>query len=998
MTTYTWNGGSGAWNVASNWTPSTGFPNAFGDEALITAAGTYTVTLSGASYSVGVLQTAAGVTVALQSATLSIYPSAGGADVSSLAGTISVDAASTLTFQDTWTTAQLGTIDAASGATLNFSGTLDNTGATLAVAAGVLLKGTIQSGTIEGAINLGDNDNLTLEGGPTLTGAGGTGAGVVNDTGASSTLRLQNTQTLANTTIDLGNATNYSYLNQADSLGGGQVATLASTVTVDVAGFGYFTGSSAAGDALDNKGAINVTTMNASLTISNPTFTNDGTIDVANASTLTFFNGSGVDLTNNGTITVDGTSTVTFEGLTTAQLGTVNAASGTTLDFAGTGLDNTGATYTPTTGVTLEGVISGGMIDGSLILSAFTTLGLANGPILTGPSGTGRGFIDDANGGSTLDLINTQTIDNTTILVANNNYITQVDANTVTTLGSGDIISVLGNATMDGNTTGAGFINQGVIDDNIIGGTSLTNYAYTFTNEGTMAFSYNNAFVVDYASGGNFVNSATGKITASVGGSGASYILFQDSIENDGTITVDGIVSPTQQAYVEYYYAVTGSGITDIANGGLANFFQTQTQSVKFTGGGGTLQLNANTNTGAVIGFTTGDTINLTGLLYDGGAVNWSLDDSTNVLSVSNATQTATVQLDPRGNFAGYVFHLADDFSGLAGGDGTNVTVTPCFCRGTRIATASGEIAVERLAIGDLVVTASGVCRPIRWIGHRELEIRRHAFPLEVLPVRVSAHAFGEGQPRRDIWLSPQHAVSLEGVLIPIIRLANGATIRQERVERVSYWHVELDSHDVLLAEGLAAESFLDCGSRSGFANCQNFVELHPTFVPQSWDDACAPLCETGPVVDAARKRLRARAEDLGFRLTQNPGLHIDADGETIFPLPSQDGVLRFDLPPLARRVKLVSLSFRPADHGGEDKRALGVPVLSLSCDGVTQDLAALGEGWHRLESDAGRSWRWTDGSAALPVGRRLALKIGKTPSYWVAAEEGRGLGLRADG
>src|SRR5271154_4106707 len=123
MTTYTWNGGSGAWNVASNWTPSTGFPNAFGDEALITAAGTYAVTLSGASYSVGVLQTAAGVTVALQSATLSIYPSAGGADVSSLAGTISVDAASTLTFQDTWTTAQLGTIDAASGATLNFSGT-----------------------------------------------------------------------------------------------------------------------------------------------------------------------------------------------------------------------------------------------------------------------------------------------------------------------------------------------------------------------------------------------------------------------------------------------------------------------------------------------------------------------------------------------------------------------------------------------------------------------------------------------------------------------------------------------------------------------------------------------------------------------------------------------------------------------------------------------------------------------------------------------------------
>jgi hypothetical protein len=368
------------------------------------------------------------------------------------------------------------------------------------------------------------------------------------------------------------------------------------------------------------------------------------------------------------------------------------------------------------------------------------------------------------------------------------------------------------------------------------------------------------------------------------------------------------------------------------------------------------------------------------------------------VLSVYNATQTATVQLDPTGHYAGYVFQLADDFSGLSGGDGTYVTVTPCFCRGTRIATASGEIAVERLAIGDLVMTASGAMRPIRWIGHREVEIRRHAFPLEVLPVRVSAHAFGEGLPRRDLWLSPQHAVYLDGVLIPIIRLANGATIRQERVERIGYWHVELESHDVLLAEGLPAESFLDCGSRSGFANCEDFVELHPTFVPQSWDDACAPLCEAGPVVEAVRERLRARAESLGFRLTKDPGLHIDIDGEKIFPQASQDGVLRFDLPPLARRVKLISRSIRPADDGGGDKRALGVPVLSIECDGVAEDLAALGEGWHRLEQDGTRCWRWTDGSAALPVARRMALKIGKTPSYWVEAKEERRLDLCAGG
>src|SRR6185437_13964321 len=153
----------------------------------------------------------------------------------------------------------------------------------------------------------------------------------------------------------------------------------------------------------------------------------------------------------------------------------------------------------------------------------------------------------------------------------------------------------------------------------------------------------------------------------------------------------------------------------------------------------------------------------------------------------------------------------------------------------------------------------------IVWIGHRDIEVARHAFPMEILPVRVRAGAFGRGLPHRDLWLSPQHAVFVDGVLIPIIRLANGANVAQVRVERVSYFHVELETHDVLLAEGLPAESFLDCGSRSGFANAPGPVDLHPTFKPRSWNDACAPLVESGELVEAVGDRLRARAETLGF-------------------------------------------------------------------------------------------------------------------------------------
>ncbi|MGO8740411.1 Hint domain-containing protein [Rhodoblastus sp.] len=862
MTTYTWTGasGNGDWNDAGNWSPSTGFPNAYGDEALITAAGNYTVTISGESYSVGVLQMAGGATLALQSATLTVYPSDGGANLSDLGGTITVDGASTINFEDTWTTAQLGTIDAASGATLDFAGTLDNSSAIFVVGAGVLLKGAIDGGTIEGTIGLGDNHSLTLEGAPTLTGAGGSGDGLIEDTGSLSTLRLQNTETLANTTIDIGNSSNYSYLTQADSNGGGQIATLASSVTVNVAGFAYFTGSSEAGDALVNQGAINVTTTGANLTISNPIFTNDGTIDVANSSYLTFYNGNGVDFTNDGTLSVDGTSTVQFEGLTTAQLGTFDATSGATVYFAGTGLDNSGATFDVVPGVVLEGAITGGAIDGVLNISAgqLNALGLAGSPTLTGANGSGSGTIN--NYGNTLDLNDTQTIDNTTINLYGG-YITQTNASTVTTLGSGDIVNIYGNATIDGGATGAGLINQGAIDDGA-NEVTLTDYAYSFTNEGTMDFSDHNAFVVALPTNGTFTNAATGTIEASVGANGASYMLFQSSIVNDGTITVDGESSPTQQAYVDYYYGVTGSGATDVANGGLADFFQSQTQKVNFTGGGGTLQLNANANTGAVSGFTSDDTINLTSLLWDNGAVNWSLG-ANNVLTVTNGGLSATVQLDPSANYSGYVFHLADDNSGLPGGDGTDVTATPCFCRGVLLRTPDGAAAVETLLRGDLVLTTDGEAKRVCWIGRRAVSAI-FSDPTRSWPIRVKAGALGDSVPSRDLLLSPDHALLVEDVLIQAGALVNGTSIvRETKVpETFVYYHVELDDHSLILAENTPAETFVDNVDRLGFDNWAEHEALYPDGKPiDEMPYPRAKACRQVPI--RIRAMLDARAKNI---------------------------------------------------------------------------------------------------------------------------------------
>ena len=107
--------------------------------------------------------------------------------------------------------------------------------------------------------------------------------------------------------------------------------------------------------------------------------------------------------------------------------------------------------------------------------------------------------------------------------------------------------------------------------------------------------------------------------------------------------------------------------------------------------------------------------------------------------------------------------------------------------------------------MGDRVVTASGEVRPVRWIGHRTLRPAAR----DGWPVRVLKDAFAPGAPARDLWLSPGHAVCVDvvgEVFIPVGKLVNGATIAQVEVDEVTYWHVELDRHEVLLAEGLPAE------------------------------------------------------------------------------------------------------------------------------------------------------------------------------------------------
>ncbi len=237
--------------------------------------------------------------------------------------------------------------------------------------------------------------------------------------------------------------------------------------------------------------------------------------------------------------------------------------------------------------------------------------------------------------------------------------------------------------------------------------------------------------------------------------------------------------------------------------------------------------------------------------------------------------------------------------------------------------------------------------------------------------------------PHRDLLLSPDHAVYLDGVLIQIQALINGATIRREAAAgRVRYLHVELDRHAVVLAEGLPAESYLDTGNRGAFANGGAVCQLHSDFTgAQLWDgQACASLLLDGETVDDWHLRLARRATSLGHTLTDDPDVQVLSDGAMLPPTLQGPGYLTVIVPPGVTSVVLHSRSAVPAEiDRSSDRRRLGIALAAISLDGRALDGAGAAPGLHEVERDGPRSWRWTDGAATLRLpncdhARELAL------------------------
>jgi hypothetical protein len=206
----------------------------------------------------------------------------------------------------------------------------------------------------------------------------------------------------------------------------------------------------------------------------------------------------------------------------------------------------------------------------------------------------------------------------------------------------------------------------------------------------------------------------------------------------------------------------------------------------------------------------------------------------------------------------------ADEIVGTSptGGDFfASTDEVPCYCRGTRILTENGEVAVEDLKIGDSVITGSCNVRQIRWIGTRSYAGRFAGHNRDVLPVLIRAGAFADNLPKRDLMVSPLHAMYLDTALIPAVCLVNGHSIIQlEAVEQVDYFHIELDSHDVIFAEGALSETFVNDDSRGIFHNAASYRETYPDAeeLPARY---CAPRLEGGAELQEIHQRLLTRAQ-----------------------------------------------------------------------------------------------------------------------------------------
>jgi O-antigen biosynthesis protein len=333
-------------------------------------------------------------------------------------------------------------------------------------------------------------------------------------------------------------------------------------------------------------------------------------------------------------------------------------------------------------------------------------------------------------------------------------------------------------------------------------------------------------------------------LTLNRGGAISGFGTLEANLDNASTVTASG-------GTLEVTGTVNGTGAMTIVAGAalVLPSLVGAGQIIDFVANTGVLQLGTIGFNGTIDGIQSGDTIILNGVT-DATSANLLAGNTLQIASTSLGD--IDLQLNPTQDFHGDYFHVTTVGSNAVVTENT----TPCYLAGTRILTDRGEVLVELLRIGDRVVTLDGSAKSIKWIGRRSYSGAIPTGQRDVIPILIRRGALGGDLPKRDLIVSPLHAMHCDGVLVPAEHLVNGVTVlRAPDIDPIRYFHIELAQHDVIYADGAPAETFVDCDSRAIFHNAAEFDALYPGDATPRWQ-YCAPRVEGGQRLAAVKRAI----------------------------------------------------------------------------------------------------------------------------------------------